>query len=123
MSNTAKILILALVAIAAIAICTLAVVLLIPLLGDGAEATPTIAVVETAPATATEAASATPTPLSSPTPAVDNAWERIKAAGKIVIGTSADYPPFEYYVDEVTIDGFDIALMDEIGRRLDVQVE
>ena len=45
-----------------------------------------------------------------------NAWERIQAAGKIVVGTAADYPPFESYVAEGQIDGFDIALMGEIAE-------
>jgi polar amino acid transport system substrate-binding protein len=53
----------------------------------------------------------------------DDSWERVQAAGKIVVGTSADYPPFESYSGENQIDGFDIALMGEIGRRLGVQVE
>jgi polar amino acid transport system substrate-binding protein len=73
---------------------------------------------------------ATPTPVATQTPAeataepgaVDDSWDRIQAAGKIVVGTSADYPPFESYVAPGQIDGFDVALMDEIGRRLGVQV-
>jgi ABC-type amino acid transport substrate-binding protein/heat shock protein HslJ len=74
---------------------------------------------------------ATPIPVATQTPAeatftppaVDSSWDRIQAAGKIVVGTSADYPPFESYVGSGQIDGFDIALMDEIGRRLGVQIE
>jgi polar amino acid transport system substrate-binding protein len=54
--------------------------------------------------------------------AADDSWDRIQAAGKILVGTSADYPPFESYVAPGQIDGFDIALMDEIGRRLGLQV-
>ena len=54
---------------------------------------------------------------------VDDSWERVQAAGKIVVGTSADYPPFEFYTGDFQIDGFDIALMDEIGQRLGIQVE
>jgi polar amino acid transport system substrate-binding protein len=73
----------------------------------------------TAAPEATQApAGATPTPA-----AADNSWDRIQAAGKIVAGTSADYAPFESYVGPGQIDGFDIALMDEIGRRLGVQIE
>ena len=68
-----------------------------------------------------------PTPVPSLTATVeaggDGTWERIKAAGKIVVGTSADYPPFEYYVHGTQLDGFDIALMDELGRRLGVEIE
>jgi polar amino acid transport system substrate-binding protein len=53
----------------------------------------------------------------------DDSWERVRAAGRMVVGTSADYPPFEYYGADGQFAGFDIALMDEIGRRLGVQVE
>jgi polar amino acid transport system substrate-binding protein len=56
-------------------------------------------------------------------PAADDSWDRVQAAGKIVVGTAADYPPFESYVAPGQIDGFDIALMDEIGRRLGVAIE
>ncbi len=54
---------------------------------------------------------------------VDDSWDRIEEAGKMIVGTSADYPPFEFYVDDLKIDGFDIAMMDEIGRRLGVSIE
>jgi polar amino acid transport system substrate-binding protein len=56
-------------------------------------------------------------------PSADDSWDRIQAAGKMVVGTAADYPPFESYVAPGQIDGFDIALMDEIGRRLGVAIE
>jgi len=55
--------------------------------------------------------------------ATDDSWARVQAAGKIVVGTSADYPPFEYYSGEFEIDGFDVALMNEVGQRLGVGVE
>ena len=50
----------------------------------------------------------------------------IKAAGKIVLGTSADYPPFEFHtqVDGVdTIVGFDVALAQKVADALGVEVE
>jgi polar amino acid transport system substrate-binding protein len=109
MSRTAKILIGALAAIAVIAICVLLYVLI---LKPDAEPEPT-AIAPTAPATSPAATA----------PAADDSWDRIQAAGKIVAGTAADYPPFESYVAEGQIDGFDIALMDEIGRRLGVAIE
>lgn len=56
-------------------------------------------------------------------PVAEDSWSRIQAAGKIRVGTAADYPPFEYYTGDFQIDGFDIALMNEIGRRLGVEVE
>ncbi|MGD8465787.1 MAG: transporter substrate-binding domain-containing protein [Anaerolineae bacterium] len=69
---------------------------------------------------------ATPGPevgVTVPPPEVeDDSWARVRAVGEIVVGTSADYPPFEYYSRDLFIDGFDVALMDEIGRRLEVRV-
>jgi polar amino acid transport system substrate-binding protein len=63
-------------------------------------------------------------PESKEPPAVaDESWEKVRTAGKIVVGTSADYPPFEYYAGEFQIDGFDVALMNEIAQRLGVQAE
>jgi polar amino acid transport system substrate-binding protein len=53
----------------------------------------------------------------------DDDWARVKAAGKLLVGTSADYAPFEFYNSNYQFDGFDIALMNEIGKRLSVTVE
>ena len=70
------------------------------------------------------AATTTPSPHAGgqPTPGND-VWARIQQRGRMVVGTSADYPPFEYYTEDFKIDGFDIALIKEVGQRLGVQVE
>jgi polar amino acid transport system substrate-binding protein len=52
-----------------------------------------------------------------------NEWEAIKQEGKMVVGTSADYPPFEFINEQDEYAGFDIELMNEIGERLDVEIE
>lgn len=49
--------------------------------------------------------------------------EAIKQAGTIKVGTSPDYPPFEYTDSEGNMLGFDIDLMNEIGKRMGVKVE
>ena len=52
--------------------------------------------------------------------------EKIKASGKIILGTSADYPPYEFHalVDgKDTIVGFDIELAKEIAKDLGVELE
>ncbi len=49
--------------------------------------------------------------------------DTIKAAGVIKIGTSADYPPFEYIDEGGNRVGFDIELMEEVAKRLGVTVE
>ncbi len=49
--------------------------------------------------------------------------DQIMEAGKIVVGTSADYPPFEFIDENNNFDGFDIAMMNEIAKRMGVSVE
>ncbi len=66
-----------------------------------------------------------PAPQTGPAtqPGTTDDWAKVKAAGKIVVGTAADYPPFEFYSSNYQLDGFDIALFKELGQRLGVQVE
>jgi polar amino acid transport system substrate-binding protein len=52
-----------------------------------------------------------------------NHLEAIKQAGVIKVGTSADYPPFESVDESGNKVGFDIELMTEIAKRLDVKLE
>jgi polar amino acid transport system substrate-binding protein len=42
---------------------------------------------------------------------------------RLVVGTSADYPPFSYRTADGGIDGFDPALLRELGRRMEKEVE
>jgi ABC-type amino acid transport substrate-binding protein len=58
---------------------------------------------------------------AAPDPAND--WDRIQKAGKLVIGTAADYPPFEFYNSDFELDGFDIALAKALGEELGIEVE
>jgi polar amino acid transport system substrate-binding protein len=82
------------------------------------EATPTLVPTAAIPGTATPE----PAPTEAMPPSDDQVWSRIEASRQIVVGTSADYPPFEYYDDNFRVDGFDIALMREIGQRLGLEV-
>jgi len=104
MSTIAKIIIGVLIAIAIIA-CIVAVYIILR------------------PSPEPEPTAMPPTTEATTAPEGDDSWSKVEAAGKMIVGTSADYPPFEYYVGDLKIDGFDIALMDEIGRRLGVSVE
>lgn len=45
------------------------------------------------------------------------------ADGVLTVGTNAEFPPFEYVGDDGEPDGFDMALIKEVGDRLDVEVE
>jgi polar amino acid transport system substrate-binding protein len=56
-------------------------------------------------------------------PAEQNEWEQIEDEGVIVVGTSADYPPFEYIDENGNFAGFDVVLMEEVADRLGVEVE
>ena len=49
-------------------------------------------------------------------------WARVQKAGKIVLGTAGDYPPFEFYNSQFALDGFDIALAKALGLELGVDV-
>jgi ABC-type amino acid transport substrate-binding protein/heat shock protein HslJ len=60
----------------------------------------------------------TPTTISP-----EEDWNNIQSTGKMIVGVSADYSPFEYYNPQFEIVGFDPALMVEIGKKLGVQVE
>ena len=103
MSRTVQIVIIALVALIVVIVGCLAGYLVVnSLLGGDADATPTAGPV---------------------VPDEDTSWQSVQTAGKIVVGTSADYPPFEFMANDSQIDGFDIALMDDLGRRLGVEVE
>ncbi len=69
--------------------------------------------------------SSTPVPIepTSTQAPLDDSWTKVQQAGVLRVGTSADYPPFEYYNEDFELDGFDIALIKQIGQRLGVKVE
>lgn len=45
------------------------------------------------------------------------------ADGVLVVGTNAEFPPFEFVGDDGEPDGFDIALIKAIGEKLGVEVQ
>ena len=52
--------------------------------------------------------------------------EQVKEKGKLVIATSADYPPYEFHKEidgKDTIVGFDIMIAEEIAKELGVELE
>ncbi len=52
-----------------------------------------------------------------------NRLKVIQQKGKLVVGTSADWPPFEFVDQNGDFVGFDISIAKEIGDRLGVEVE
>jgi ABC-type amino acid transport substrate-binding protein/heat shock protein HslJ len=125
-SNTVLILVVAIVAV--IALGVLAWFLFFNGDDETAEAAPTLAPTaeEVAPP-ATEEVEPTEAPSVPPTntavPSEDEVWAKIVEEGKIVVGLSADYPPFEYYTRDFLLSGFDVALIREIADVLDLEVE
>jgi len=86
--------------------------------------TPTPAAQPTAaPAQPTVVPTKVPPATTEAAPGADATWDRIQANQKIIVGTAADYAPFEYYKPDLKLDGFDIVLMQKIGEKLGVQVE
>ena len=59
--------------------------------------TPKAEVESTATAIVSEPTNTEVPATEPPATSGDPVWDRVQAAGKIVFGTSADYPPFEYY--------------------------
>lgn len=49
--------------------------------------------------------------------------DKIQEAGVVMVGTSADYPPYEYVDESGAYTGFDIELMTEIAKRMEVDLE
>jgi polar amino acid transport system substrate-binding protein len=47
----------------------------------------------------------------------------IKDRGKLIVGTSADYPPYESVDEAGNFVGFDLDLIREVGKRMGVEVE
>lgn len=58
--------------------------------------------------------------------ATSNTLEKIKAAGKLVVGTSADYPPYEFHLlndKDGDLVGIDIDIARVIAEELGVELE
>jgi polar amino acid transport system substrate-binding protein len=66
---------------------------------------------------------ATAAPAEDATPAADDAWTAVQQRGRLIVGTSADYPPFATYTEDFQLTGYDVALARLIGERLGVEVE
>jgi polar amino acid transport system substrate-binding protein len=71
------------------------------------------------PAPATTAPAAEQKSEQSKTPTLD----KIKKDGKLVIGTSPDYPPFESLDKDNKPIGFDLDIMDAVAKKIGVKLE
>lgn len=75
-------------------------------------------------ASPTPVMSTTLTPIATSVPPLsDDVWDRIVANNKIVVGVAWDYPPFASVDPNFQVVGLDIAMIAEIGRRLNIPVD
>lgn len=75
--------------------------------------------------TACSTTAATPAQTEA-TEGVKDKLQMVKESGKLVLGTAADYPPFEFHVEidgKDTIVGFDIDIAKKIAESMGVELE
>ncbi|RME72057.1 MAG: amino acid ABC transporter substrate-binding protein [Chloroflexi bacterium] len=62
--------------------------------------------------------------IPAPTTAPEKGYlATIEERGKLIVGTSADYPPFESVDENGNFVGFDMDLIREIGKKMGLEVE
>lgn len=70
-----------------------------------------------------ETAAASGTETAAGTEAAADQLDRIKAAGKIIVGIEGTYPPFTYHEADGAPAGIDVELAQKIAEKLGVDVE
>ncbi|MGZ7154118.1 transporter substrate-binding domain-containing protein, partial [Streptococcus pyogenes] len=50
-------------------------------------------------------------------------WNRVKEAGVLKVATPATLFPTSYYNEDKELVGYEIDMMNEIGKRLDLKIE
>jgi ABC-type amino acid transport substrate-binding protein/heat shock protein HslJ len=89
----------------------------------GSDPTPTTAPTAEIPPTNTAIPEPTENPDGGNIEALeDPAWARIQSSGTMLVGMSLDYPPFETYTEDFEATGYDVALIQEIGARLGLNI-
>ena len=87
---------------------------------------PGATVTETAPGptvTKTETVTITPAPVTVTIIPEDTVWARVEETGKIRVGSSPDWPPYEYLDEAGEFTGFEVELMEMVAERLGLEVE
>ena len=72
---------------------------------------------------ASSAATSTDTAASTAETSGENELEKVKAAGKLVIGVEGTYPPFTYHDDNGELTGLDVELGKALAEKLGVEVD
>jgi ABC-type amino acid transport substrate-binding protein/heat shock protein HslJ len=62
-------------------------------------------------------------PAPEPPVVQDDSWPKIQNTGVLRVATAADYPPFAFYNSDFQIDGFDPALIKQVGDQLGLKVQ
>lgn len=91
--------------------------------GGPDEVTPTAATSDDTSTEATAPADRSTTPSTTIVDEPASMWARVRERGRLIVGTSADYPPFASYDENFELVGYDIALARLLGERLGVAVE
>jgi len=50
-------------------------------------------------------------------------WDKVQAEGKLVVGMDAAYKPFEYQDKNGEIVGFDVDVLKEVAKKLDIKLD
>lgn len=112
-------------------VAVLAGSMVLSLAACGSSTSETAATTEAAAETTTEAADETATTEAAEdatteeeadTETVDLSESKYLSDGVLTVGLNATFPPFEYVGDDQNPTGFDVAMMNEIGSRLGVEV-
>ena len=77
----------------------------------------------TASSAAADTSAAGDTAASTAETSGENELEKVKAAGKLVIGVEGTYPPFTYHDDNGELTGLDVELGKAVAEKLGVEAE
>ena len=58
-----------------------------------------------------------------PTRPIGEVWDQVQKSGVLRVATAADYAPFAYRDKNFKIDGYDIALINEVAKKLNLKVK
>ncbi|BAC12832.1 amino acid ABC transporter substrate-binding protein [Oceanobacillus iheyensis HTE831] len=72
---------------------------------------------------ASEETGETPENSDNEETASDERWESVQQSGELVVGTSGTLIAASYYDDEDELTGYDVEIMKEIAKRLDVEIK
>ena len=70
-----------------------------------------------------DTAAVLPPPIADPAVIAAGVPAAVRAFGRLVVGTNPPYPPAEFTDDEGNLTGFEVDLMNAIGRTLNLTVE